>query len=802
MRTILKITTSLAVLAVAQSVSPAFAADVEATAVANSDAGAESASAESDSSGLSTIVVTATKRETDLQDTPIAISVVDQQIIADRHVQSLIDLADGAIPSLRVATFEARQSALTVGIRGIVPFDANQTARDQGVGIYLDGVYLGRQQGLNAALFDVARVEVLRGPQGTLFGRNTEGGAVSIVTKEPTGEFGGRVESGVGNYGSYNGEAHVDLPSIAGISFKVDGVMQHQDATVTNPLAGQYGWNYYNRVGGRISAKWEPFAGFKALFSYDKSKDENTPFYSQLLNYNPNNRPVATLSNGVLTCSAVSGGCINPLSPLVQVEGQDRMKTADIGVPQQLSVDRTHGFDANLSYDFTKDIQLRSITAWRGVDTEQWDNSGGAHRTVFAPNANFSRYSLSNLSQDQFSQEFQIVGSIAHLDWVVGLYHFDEHAQEEAATPSSNKWNANGTGYTINSETVFGPITSSNQGWDPASWFKQRGSYADARSNAAFGQFTWSPIDPLHITVGGRYTHDTRDGVLYVVQNKPTNFHFHLDEDRFDPMATVAFEITPDINVYAKYATGYRAGGANDRSQTFTAFGSEEVKSYEIGSKMDLLDHRLRLNLAGYIMDRTGTQIDFDNVDIDPTSPTFGLHTEETRNAPGTSKIRGVEVEVTGKPMDGLTLGASYAYTYTHIPATPNPLPGMNNALFQVFTVFTPENAASGYIDYELPVSSNDTKLRFHIDGNYADPTYSFQAENVKTESSFIVNGSIALTDIPMTTGTHATLSVWARNLFDEAHVYRRSNANNATLGSYGNFNPPRTFGVEGTINF
>jgi iron complex outermembrane receptor protein len=177
-------------------------------AATGADAAAEPAAAaapaaEADQAGLGEIVVTATKRETNLQKTPIAISVVGAEAIKDRHIQSLIDLADGAVPSLRIATFEARQSALTVGIRGIVPFDANQTARDQGVGVYIDGVYLGRQQGLNAALFDVQRIEVLRGPQGTLFGRNTEGGAVSIVTKEPTGEFGGRVTGGVGNYGSH-----------------------------------------------------------------------------------------------------------------------------------------------------------------------------------------------------------------------------------------------------------------------------------------------------------------------------------------------------------------------------------------------------------------------------------------------------------------------------------------------------------------------------------------------------------------------------------------------------------------------
>ena len=171
------------------SVSPA-SAQTGLTAAAETAAAAPAAATEEEQ-GLTDIVVTATKRETNLQETPIAISVVGEQLLEDRHVQSLLDLADGGVPSLRVATFESRQSALTVGIRGIVPFDANQTARDQGVGVYIDGVYLGRQQGLNAALFDITRIEVLRGPQGTLFGRNTEGGSksASAITEATMARF-------------------------------------------------------------------------------------------------------------------------------------------------------------------------------------------------------------------------------------------------------------------------------------------------------------------------------------------------------------------------------------------------------------------------------------------------------------------------------------------------------------------------------------------------------------------------------------------------------------------------------------
>ncbi len=786
----------------ALSATPAFAADTK-PAADPAPAAPAAADPATDSGELKDIVVTATKRETSLQKTPIAISVIDPTVLKDRHVQSLLDLADGTVPSLRVATFEARQSALTVGIRGIVPFDQNQTARDTGVGVYFDGVYLGRSQGLNAALFDIERVEVLRGPQGTLFGRNTEGGALSIVTAKPTGKFGGSLTAGFGNYGAYNTSAHVNLPEFNNISVKLDGVFQHQDPFVKNPLPGSVGWGAYNRAGGHVAAVWKPVDGFSAELSYDQAKDENTPFYSQLINYNPRGLPVATIAQINANGGKLPAGTIAPLSPLVVVSGDDRMKTADIGVPQQYSVDRTHGFSAKLNYDVAPGLELRSITAWRGVSTDQWDNSGGAHRTVFLPNSKFSRYSLSFMQQHQFSQEFQAVGSLPQLDYVAGLFYFTENAREVAATPSTNQWNADGTGYTIVSQTALGAIGSGNQGWAPGSFFLQRGSFARAYSYAAFAQATYTPagFDAFHLTLGGRYTHDKRNGTLYLVQGKSTNFPFTFDNNRFDPMVTAAFDATDTIHLYAKYSTGYRAGGANDRSQTFAAFGPEAVKSYEIGSKMDLFEHRVRLNLAGYIMDRTGTQIDFDNVDTNPASPTYNLHTEETRNAPGTSKIRGIEADITTNPVEGMTVGASYAYTYTNVPLTPNPFLG--NALTQVFVVYTPRNAASAYADYEVPLAGSEAKVRFHLDANYADPSYSFQNETTRTDKTFVMNGRIALADLPLTEGgTKMTLSLWSRNLLNNTFIYRRSAANATTLGDYGNLNPPRTIGLEGTVRF
>ncbi len=791
----MKLSASIVALALVEVLSAnSSIARADSAAPASTDAAQKNTNNASD--GLTEIVVTATKRETNLQKTPISIAVMGNEDIKKRHVQSLMDLADGAVPSLRVATFEARQSALTIGIRGIVPLDANQPAREQGVGVYLDGVYLGRQHGLNAGLLDVERIEVLKGPQGTLFGRNTEGGALSIVSKNPTGVFGGRLTTGIGNFGSYNGALHMDLPEIANISFKIDAAIQHQNATVTDPLAGSTGWNYFHRYGGRAAARWKPVDGLTVDVAYDAGRDENTPFYSQLINYNPNGLPVATLAQS----SALPAGMIAPLPSSVVVSAT-RVSTADIGVPQQPSIDQTHGLSSTIKYKVSPALELRSITAWRGITDEQWDNSGGAHRTpVFKPNGTFSRYSLANLTQHQFSQELQAVGSIDSFDYVAGLYYFNESASDWARTPNSNTWNADGSNYTINNPAAYLSATVA------------RASRANSKSTAAYGQVTYSPMESLHLTAGGRYTHDHKTGTLFTVNGTATNFTFDQSNSRFDPLAVVAWDAAYGVNVYAKYATGYRSGGASSRSVIYRQFGPESVKSYEVGIKSEFLDRKVRLNVAGYIMDRTNSQVDFNSFLVDPIT-NIVRNTLETVNAAGTTKIRGIEADLTVKPADGFSLGLSYAYTYSRIPKAENTVQEAKNIadgnaalnpIFQdVYIVFTPTNALSGNFDYDLPMGDAGASLKFHLDGNYSDPVYSFDNEAVQTDKSFIVNGRLSLADIPMSdNGQKLTVALWARNLFDEAHIYRRSNANRAVLGDYANFNAPRTFGLDATINF
>jgi iron complex outermembrane recepter protein len=843
------------------------------------DAADGAASGSTPNEGLVDIIVTATKRETNLQRTPISISVMGAEMIAERKVQSLLDLADGGVPSLRVATFEARQSALTIGIRGIVPLDANQPAREQGVGIYIDGVYLGRQHGLNAALFDVERIEVLKGPQGTLFGRNTEGGALSMISKAPSGEFGGSISGGIGTIGGNNAALHLNLPEFAGFSIKLDGVYQHQDAVTENPMAGQAGFGFFNRRGFRAAVRWKPFDGVTNDFAYDVAKDENSPFYSQLLNANPN----GCLSGGTnLAPQAIPAGstCITPgtsfigtqgtirsLLPGVVVNGNTLMRTADIGVPQSPSVDRTHGFTNVFKWKVSPAFEFRSITAWRGVDVEQYDNSGGAHRppvvnltaacTAAAPCA-FSRYSNADLYQRQFSQEFQAVGSISMVDYVAGLYYFNEHVTDDAATPSSMGAIATVTGGLVTGATyVQIPFCT---GATPAfigiavrGCSIDRASEVFSKSYAAYGQLTFNATDALHITVGGRYTEDHKQGVLKMSRGvnyltnpaaATINGYAPLDKvwTRFNPMATLAFDFSDSIHGYLKYATGYRAGGASSRTSNYQAFDPEDVKSYELGFKADFWDHRARFNLAAYMMDRRNSQVDLSS--IQPTA-TGNFNNLVTFNAPGVTKIRGIEADLTIKPVDGLTLSASYAFTYFDVPpvsvtysafctgvATPSTAcvaagQALNSTTNpqKFFIVFTPRNAAGGSIDYELPFGGSNASVKFHLDANYAQATQSFDQFATKADSSFIVNGRLSLAGVELGAGGQKlTVGIWGRNLFNEQHVYRREPSNSlpavqtapvtgvpnvvaignngGILGDYGNFNMPRALGVDATISF
>ena len=771
--------------------------------------------------GLETITVTAQKRKEDLQTTPISISVLSAAGLENRHVTSLLDLGDGAIPSLKVAPFFSRPGALIVNVRGVgVLSDSNQPARDQGVGVYIDGVYQGRAQGLGTALFDVENIEVLKGPQGTLFGRNTEGGAVNIVTKKPSGKLKMNATAGIGNYGSNKAEIHLDLPEFANISLKVDAVKAHRDPFVANPLQGQMGFNAYDKRGFHVEALWKPTNNFTADLSYDNSHDETSTLYQQ------------QISAGTGLPASSSGSAAVPANltaALFRLE-PSRASVAAVGVPQQPSVGQAEGWRLGLEWQVARNLSLRSISAYRDMTQTQYDNGSAspAMQQGYTPTATFSnfafgRYSLAPFRQNQVSQEIQAVGELPRLKYQAGALYYVERVQDSAQAFNTVQFtDAAGSAYTVL------PLDYSKQ-------VIQRASHVKTTSIGAYGQATYTPAilnDAAHLTVGARWTNDKKNGSLFLVNGAtpvvPVNgvnvtapVLLNASWSRVDPMVNLAIDASRDVHLYGKWSTGYRSGGANSRSLAYRQFNPETVSMFEIGAKTEFLDHRARFNVAAYTGSYKNIQLDFSGLYEDVVN---GVRVATTRtttdtvNAPGTGHIKGVEAELTLAPVKGLTLSASYAYNHVSIPATVNPFPQTGGVYITVpvpiYQVYTPEHSASGALDYEMLLGGGNTKLRFHLDGNYdsgyyanyTDSNYDSVTRAVrfaqpKGDAGLVFNGRIALADIEAAnTGAKVTIAIWARNLFNEEHLFYKSGS--AQAGVSGFFNDPRTFGGEINVRF
>jgi iron complex outermembrane receptor protein len=792
--------TALVTLSFVLAAQPAYAADAAAAVAAE---GAVEAAP------LDEVVVTAEKRPQSLQKTPISISVLSGNDLVNRHVQSLTDLGDGAIPSLRVAPFFSRPGALIVNVRGVgVLSDSNQPARDQGVGVYIDGVYMGRPQGLGAALYDIENIEVLKGPQGTLFGRNTEGGALNIVTKRPSGKFKMNTTVGAGNFGSYKAETHIDLPEFNNLSVKLDAIVSHRDGLVKNPLAGASDFNGYDKRGVHGEVMWKPSSDFTVDLSADTSYDATTTLYQQLL----------------------SAGT-NKLAAAAKIQ-DSRARTAVAGAPEQPSIGKSTGVRLNLEWQVAPSLMLKSISSYRKLTQSQFDNASTATSmqqalTTANPTGSFtgfafSRYSLAYFKQDQVSQEFQAIGDLGdHLKYAVGALFYQEKVTDNAQAFNTNTFtDAAGSTYTA---AII----------DPATQRIDRASHVKTTSLGAYGQATYTPAlmdEIFHLTAGARFTKDKKKGSLFIVNNAapiiPVNgvnvqgpIGLDASWSRVDPMINLAADITRDVHVYGKWSTGYKSGGANSRALDYEPFNPETVSMFEIGAKTEFFDRHVRFNVAAYMGDYKNIQLDFSGLYEDVVN---GVRVATTRtttntvNAPGKGKLKGVEAELTVAPVTGLTLTGSYSYNSVKIPDTLNPFPQTGGVLITVpvpiYQFYTPSHSASGAIDYEVPL--NGFTLRAHLDaaydsgyyGAYTDSAYNPVTRAVtykqpKGDAGLVFNGRLSIADIDMGNGgAKVTVAIWSRNLFNEEHVFLKSGA--PTSGVAGFFNEARTFGGEINVRF
>lgn len=735
-------------IAIASAMAPANAQDT--ASVSNRNAASDQAQGQN--SGISDIIVTAQKRAERLQEVPIAISAIGKQALERQNVRNALDISRLPVPGL-VTGQQTGQPVVQFNMRGVSSQDV-QATMEGGVALYIDGVYIPRTQGLMGDLVDVERIEVLRGPQGTLFGRNAEGGAISIVSSQPTGEFGGEAGATVSEFGGRKGFVRLNLPEFANFSVKLSGYRELFDGYTKNaPLAaGQtlsqhrdYGAR--NNYGGRAQVLWEPSSDFSALFSADESRLKNTGLYNSF----------------------------DTASPYSTVD-PDRVKVSSMPFYNPYATDKVSGQSLALTYNLNDDVTLKSITSRRNLTSRGGFNLRFYAYFPFGPGLTASGlWTPYVVTSKTFSQELQLIGSKGEFEYTIGAFYFRERASDQRKTLVS----------------ILIPDGQPPVSVEPDALDIGAGSVQAIESNAfaIYGQTTWTPAaldDKLKITVGGRYTEDKKTAERTVFASAPLATPIRPDParlNRFDPALTIAYQPTRDINIYARYAQSFRAGGVSVRSSSFKTFAAETIKSVELGFKADLFDRLLRFNAAAYHSWVKNQQINA----IPPGRPTE----QDIVNAQGTTKLRGLELEATLAPVEGLLIAGTLGLMGGKQP------PYDCGACLGRTITFLPKRTIGLTVDYSKPVGFGEIFLHtdWKYQSEYQTSPFFYPGEKRPSVNTNVWNARVGIESIQLA-GVEAKIAAFVDNVFDNHDLVFGTNVQFQTP------RPPRTFGVEAGIKF
>jgi len=698
--------------------------------------------------GLQEIIVTPRKYPESMQDTPLAMSVVSSTQLEMQGITDVGGLEGGIIPSLRVMPIGSTPSNLIISIRGNAPSDVSEVTRDGSVGIYLDGVYLARSHGFGLELADLERIEVLRGPQGTLFGRNSIGGAVSLVSKKPSGNLGFKQIVSMGRFNELRTVSRLDLPEMAGVKVKLDYLHSERDGWVDNTAPDQSDYNAYNKDGGKLSVNWQARDDVAVDYSYDNSSVEMVQRYMQFYKDN------------------------------LGSFGQERERLTETRLPVaplKPTVVEQQGHSATVTWTPSDQLTVKSISAARNLKEDSQNNYAG----VLYFNGLLD---LSLMEQDQYSQELQLIGRSGQTDWVAGFYYLKEDV---------NKFLQDS--FSLDIFGIFGPPLSSI---DPPTTFDALGAGAilpprivdaEARSRAAYGQVSWRPNrfdERLELTLGGRYTEDKKIASRFEASLSQSR----QDSDNLDGSIALQYQWQDDLSTYLKWGTAYKAGGVNTRSASFGAFEEEVAKTWEVGVKSEFWDHRARVNLAVFTTDYEDMQLDFS----DPVTVTV----VETINASETVEISGAEMDITLSPISGLLLGLSYTYLDSDMPLQPNPL--SDGELKKFFVPLAPQHAGSITVDYAFAPRSYGA-LVLHIDMTSTDHYSYVPFGEQRTDAYSLLNARLELGNINLGSmgGGVFNASIWAKNVLDEAYVVYAFAVGEPAVSVAQAFGAPRTIGLD-----
>ena len=744
----------------------------------------DAAAVEDPSDGIGLIVVTAQKRAENVQDVPIAITALGSQFLETRGIDSIDDLGTIA-PNVKFERAPASKTISQIAIRGSVTINPAITW-EPAVGLYLDGVYIAKAQGSIFDIADLERVEILRGPQGTLYGRNALAGAVNLVTKKPSGEAGGMAEITYGSFNEVRLRGVVDLPQMGAFSAKVSGQYRTRDGLIDLTAPDGRGRNRTDSIDSgsfMVQLRAELSDSITADYTYDYSKSNQTPPFSQLLRVNRNGDPRDIFDPG--SPSYAFGGAFFPLD---RVANPDRVTTAAIDAPVY-ERSRSYGHALTLTADLGN-AEIKSITAYRDLAwADGLDLDGSPFPVAFTQR--ISDYHA-------FSQELQVTGTAFadRLAYVVGAFYFDEKAE------------------TVNPQTYFGGGVDldSNYGSNTEAW-------------AIYAQLDYDITDSLKLTLGGRYTEETKDisrffRINFDAANGITSPLVIADLDYgeipdakfsdFSPAVTLSYAASDNINLYARFAQGFKSGGFNGESNVFAAptadcpsgalelcqpYLPEQVDSYEFGIKSRFLDDRLIVNIAAFRNDSKDMQLSVFTATTGAASV--------IQNA-AAARIQGLEIETVLRPIDSLTINASLALLD---PEYNRFIDGGIDVSDNRAFPHAPRTTASIGADWKV-AEGDWGKLNLYADLNYSSKYFTFPyaltaprasdqvAASTQSPGRTIVNLRATLAEFPIG-GLEADFSVFVRNLTKEDAPSNFIDFGPGFGGILlGYFPDPRTFGA------
>jgi iron complex outermembrane recepter protein len=728
---------------------------------------------------LEEVVVTARYRSESLQRAPIAITALTAADLDNRGITTVADIA-ASVPSTTL-TKEGAQggSALVAYVRGLGQSNYS-LAFQPGVPIYVDDVYQPTAFGSLLTLGDIERVDVLRGPQGTLFGKNSEGGAVSIRSVDPTGDGSGYFEAGAGSYAERRFRGAFDfslIPDklfvrIAGGSDRTDGYVDRIDYVCAHP--GESGnlkpESYSNcnlgREGGidetygRLALKWLVNDDVTARLSASTTENHDQVVPGVFLDINPAypgsdlasyNAKVAVPNFGIpISSKFITGNpystyatFTNPLSGL----SFSPYNTED-------SWDLTGKLDWNLPFG----MQFTSISGYKNIHGVIPDYNGGPITINMVQNT---------IDYESYSEEDRLSGTAfdSKFEWTAGIYYF--HGKGAQVGDVNVTTAAIGPFFGI-TEILNSPNSTSNE------------------SGYLHGVYHFT--DKLSLEAGVRYSHDRFDYIYSgtELENYPANpifvpgspvfgaaqpIHVVSKDSRFDPKLSLQYQWTPDFMTYAQYATGFKGGGANPsptNAAQATPFYQEELKSYEIGAKSQFLDHRVTLNMDAYLNNVTGLQL------IGYAST--GVGGTVTLNA-GQAIIKGVEAELQARPIPDLLFNASAGYLhfrYVSLGAAAFGPTNPSGLFLNDVAPFTPEFKGNVGVQYTQSIG-NLGGITPRLDYTYQSRVY-FDPQNLLESSQGgygVTNGH--LTWAPPSAKWSATLEV--NNMFNKLYYLNMANS-------------------------